>query len=364
LRFPCATSPSPYPKRFSRSTVNLLSNITLGIHPGEFVSILGPSGAGKSTLLHLMNGDFLPTAGEVQFDDLAPQAYLPERRQSLAYLPQAPVLYDPLTPRRALSYSARLRGLNLDRKQIISALEQVELSHRANTPIRKLSGGERKRVALAAELLGDPVALFLDEATSGLDPATEKEMMELFLREARSGKTVICITHFPDNVSFCDKVIVLARGQLIFYGTPAELLAHFQINAISELYPKLSVNFSAFEPATAQAKGISISTNMTPPPAPFAKVPGALAQTAILAARYVRLLGLDARNLALLLLQAPVIALFIGATFGNIAVDYSEQHAADLKQVAFLLIMAVRELMASARLSKNVRFFCMRAGTD
>jgi ABC-type multidrug transport system ATPase subunit len=150
------------PKRFSTSKVNLLSNITLDVWPGEFVSILGPSGAGKSTLLHLMNGDFLPTAGEIQFDGLPPQAYLPERRQSLAYLPQAPVLHDPLTPKRALSYSARLRGLDLGRKQLISALQQVELSHRANTPIRKLSGGERKRVALAAELLGDPAALFLD----------------------------------------------------------------------------------------------------------------------------------------------------------------------------------------------------------
>jgi ABC-type bacteriocin/lantibiotic exporter with double-glycine peptidase domain len=73
------------PKRFSRSTVNLLSNITLDIHPAEFVSILGRSGAGKSTLLHLMNGDFLSTAGELKFDGLPPGAYLPERRQSLAY---------------------------------------------------------------------------------------------------------------------------------------------------------------------------------------------------------------------------------------------------------------------------------------
>jgi len=329
------------PKRFSTSKLNLLSDITFDVRPGDFVSILGASGAGKSTLLHLMNGDFLPTAGEVQFDGLAPHAYLPERRQSLAYLPQAPVLHDPLTPRRALSYSARLRGLNLDRKQIISALEQVELSHRANTPIRKVSGGERKRVALAAELLGDPVALFLDEATSGLDPATEKEMMELFLREARSGKTVICITHFPDNVSLCDKVIVLARGQLIFYGTPAELLARFEINAISELYPKLTGDLATFQQATIPANQILIEGNTTVRRAPLVKVPGAFAQTAILAGRYVRLLVLDSRNLALLLLQAPVIALFIGATFGDIAVDYSEQHAADLKQVAFLLIMAV-----------------------
>lgn len=331
------------PERFSTSKVNLLSDITLDIRPGEFVSILGPSGAGKSTLLHLMNGDNLPTEGDVHFDGLPSLEYLPERRRSLAYLPQAPVLHEPLTPRGALSYSARLRKLKLSRKQIASALEQVSVSHRANTSIHKLSGGELKRVALAAELLGEPVALFLDEATSGLDPATEKEMMELFLQEARSGKTVICITHFPDNVSFCDKLIVLARGSLVFFGTPADLLAHFQIDNVSELYPKLTTESSFYQETRSPflPNDTKHTTSHIAPPAAVAKPPGPLAQTAILAARYIRLLTLDARNLVLLLLQAPVIALFIGFTFGDIAVDYSEQHAADLKQVAFLLIMGV-----------------------
>ena len=330
-------------KSFSRKKLTLLSEITLAVKPGEFVSILGPSGAGKSTLLHVMNGDVVPTSGDLQFDTLPPEQYLPAWRRSLAYLPQAPVLHDPLTSKRALSYSARLRGLHLTSQQLSSKLEQVGVSHRAHTPIRTLSGGERKRVALAAELLGEPVALFLDEATSGLDPATEKEMMELFLAESRSGKTVVCITHFPDNVSLCDKVIVLARGRLIFFGTPAELLTRFQIKSIGELYPKLTGDPSVFQ--QAQSNGLtnddSASSRIQPPSVAQVRVPGPIAQTAILAARYIRLLALDARNVVLLLLQAPIIALFVGATFGNIAVDYSEQHAADLKQVAFLLIMAV-----------------------
>ncbi len=329
-------------KSLSRQKITLLSEITLAVKPGEFVSILGPSGAGKSTLLHVMNGDVIPTSGEIRFDGLPHDEYLPASRRSLAYLPQSPVLHDPLTPRRALSYSARLRGLHLSSQQLTSALEQVGVSHRANTPIRKLSGGERKRVALAAELLGEPVGLFLDEATSGLDPATEKEMMELFLAESRSGKTVICITHFPDNVSLCDKIIVLARGLPVFYGTPAELLTYFQITSISELYPKLTADISSIQSWVSKAQLYEVRVEAGAVGAPsVVRPPGPIPQTALLATRYVRLLALDPRNLVLLLLQAPVIALFIGATFGNIAVDYSEQHAADLKQVAFLLIMAV-----------------------
>jgi ABC transport system ATP-binding/permease protein len=329
-------------KSFSRKKLTLLSGITLAVKPGEFVSILGPSGAGKSTLLHVMNGDLLPTSGDLQFDALPPDQYLPAWRRSLAYLPQSPVLHDPLTSRRALSYSARLRGLHLTSQQLTSKLEQVGVSHRAHTPIWKLSGGERKRVALAAELLGEPVALFLDEATSGLDPATEKEMMQLFLAESRSGKTVICITHFPDNVSLCDKIIVLARGRLIFCGAPADVLTHFQIKSISELYPKLTDDPSTFQQAQPSrlTNQNSIGDRSSSLSAPLPQVPSPIAQGAVLAARYIHLLVLDARNVVLLLLQAPIIALFIGATFGNIAVDYSEQHAADFKQVAFLLIMA------------------------
>jgi ABC transport system ATP-binding/permease protein len=207
----------------------------------------------------------------------------------------------------------------------------------------KALGWRKEACGPRGELLGEPVALFLDEATSGLDPATEKEMMELFLAESRSGKTVICITHFPDNVGLCDKVIVLARGRLIFFGTPAELLTHFQIKNISELYPKLTGNASVLrqvQPSRLTNEDSARDRTLSAF-APLEKVPSPIAQIAILAARYIHLLALDARTVVLLLLQAPIIALFIGATFGNIAVDYSEQHAADLKQVAFLLIMAV-----------------------
>jgi ABC-type multidrug transport system ATPase subunit len=323
-----------------RKKLDLLAGITLEVGAGEFVGILGPSGAGKSTLLHVLNGDQAPTVGMVTFDGLPAATYLPAQRKSLAYLPQEPPLHAALTPARALTYSARLRGLgSRSRELATAALDQVGVSHRAHTPITKLSGGERKRVALAAELLGEPVALFLDEATSGLDPAAEKEMMELFRRQAQAGRTVVCITHFPDNVSICDKLIVLAGGQLVFHGSPDEVLAAFGIGTISQLYAKLNGERVA-PTAESKASKKAATGPMTAPPSRI-KVPGVIAQTATLSSRHLRLLALDGRNLLLLLLQAPVIALFIGATFGNIAVDFSEQFAADLKQVAFLLIMAV-----------------------
>jgi ABC-type multidrug transport system ATPase subunit len=328
-------------KGFSRGRLSLLSDINLEIVPGEFISILGPSGAGKSTLLHMMNGDYTPTAGEIELNGIEAREFLRQYRCSLAYLPQDPVLHEPLTPAVALAYSARLRGLGGGRHLAQAALEQVAMAERANTPIHNLSGGERKRVALAAELLGEPIALFLDEATSGLDPATEKEMMELFQRQSRAGRTVICITHFPDNVVICDKLAVVAKGRLVFHGTPAEVCAHFHIQSVGELYSKLDGGANDTEPIRPPVRAHTLSPIAQPMTINVAQSPGPVAQTAIQMARYARLLAPDARNMLLLLLQAPIIALFIGATFGNIAVDFSEQHAADLKQIAFLLIMAV-----------------------
>lgn len=334
-----------------REKVNLLTSVNVDVQPGEFVGILGPSGSGKSTLLHLMNGDYLPSEGTIRFNNQFPEAFLAINSNRMAYLPQEPILHDRLTPRWALGYSSRLRGIGPRKTTaatINATLAEVGVTHRANTPIRKLSGGEKKRVALAAELLGEPSALFLDEATSGLDPGLEKEMMELFRRLADSGKTVVCITHYPDNVTMCDRLIVVAQGQVLFEGTPPELLKHFQISRIGDLYSKLSSDMNSFLNASAgpaalhlTAKQVTFDADACPAEDARTTPPDLGSQTAILAARYLHLLVLDIKSVFLLLLQAPVIAFLIGATFGNIAVDYSEQHAADWKQVAFLLIMSV-----------------------
>jgi len=338
------------PKPFGRS-LKLLSGVNVDVQPGEFVGILGPSGSGKSTLLHLMNGDISPTAGTILFNNEMPATFLPIHRKSLGYLPQEPILHELLTPRLALNYSASLRGVPLNEdgtSVVLELLRQVGVAHRADTPIRKISGGERKRVALAAELLGDPCALFLDEATSGLDPALEREMMELFREQADAGKTVICITHFPNNVTICDRLIIVSQGHVLFEGTPPEVLTRFQIEQIGDIYPKLSGDITSFcQPASSKGESPIFEENVTAPARSSCESVAVMTnhdmfvQLATLASRYVRLLTLDTKTLLVLLFQAPIIALLIGATFGNIAVDYSEQHAADWKQVAFLLVMSV-----------------------
>jgi hypothetical protein len=105
--------------------------------------------------------------------------------------------------------------------------------------VGQLSGGQRKRVSIAVELITKPSVIFLDEPTSGLDPATEEKVMKLFRQIAESGRTVVLTTHAMENVKLFDKIVVMMRGKLVFYGAPEEALAHVKAESFKDLYDKL-----------------------------------------------------------------------------------------------------------------------------
>src|SRR4029079_17672001 len=112
--------------------------------------------------------------------------------------------------------------------QIVNeVLDVTGLAERRDVQVSQLSGGQRKRVSMAVELITKPSIIFLDEPTSGLDPSTEEKIMKLFRQIAESGRTVIMTTHAMENVRLFDKIVLLMRGKLVFYGTPAEALKQF-----------------------------------------------------------------------------------------------------------------------------------------
>ena len=154
---------------------NLLEGLNLCIEPGTFMAIVGTSGAGKSTLMKLLAGLHEPTSGEVLYNSRPRDSA--EFQRAVGWVPQEEIVHSLLTVDTALDFSARLRlpeGTDDAeiRRRVLYAAEQVTLSHRLQVPIARLSGGERKRVALASEELGDPDVFFLDEPTSGLDPGS------------------------------------------------------------------------------------------------------------------------------------------------------------------------------------------------
>src|ERR1051326_7418445 len=233
-----------------RAPRNLLDNISLAIEPNEFVGVLGPSGAGKSTLLKALNGMRRTPSGRVLINNLELYQHIDSLKQSIGYVPQEDIIHRELTVYRTLYYVARLRlsgdvrGSEID--QIISeVLDVTGLSDRRDAPVSQLSGGQRKRVSIAVELITKPSVIFLDEPTSGLDPATEERIMKLFRQIAESGRTVILTTHAMENVRLFDRVVVLLRGKLVFYGKPAEALEFVGASNFVELYNKLEAPVDA-----------------------------------------------------------------------------------------------------------------------
>jgi ABC-type multidrug transport system ATPase subunit len=337
-------------------TREILSDVTIAIRPGEFVGILGASGSGKSTLMNVLAGNVEPSVGRVLIHGRAVGAGDLRRDRRVAYLPQDVVIHEALTSLVALGYIAGWKNLAEDiggrRRAALAALDRVGLGDRGDVAIRRLSGGQRKRVALAAELMGDPGLILLDEATSGLDPATEGEMMQLFRELATEGRTVVCITHFPGRLDLCNRLIVVAEGRLVFCGTPEETRGFFGVRDIEDVFSRqrtrpaeqwqgLFLNSPAgLACRTATREGGLPQADRTEP-LPEHERPSSWRQAADLTARYARIQLSDPRNLLLLLAQAPAIALLIGGTFGDIRVDFAEQHAADTKLVAFLLVVAV-----------------------
>ena len=207
---------------------------------------------------------------------------------------------------------------------------------RRQTVIRDLSGGQKKHVSIAIELISEPAVLFLDEVTSGLDLGTEREMMQLFRRLADGGVTIaVCITHFLDSLSECDNVVALMRGKLVFHGPPAAMKDHFGIAEMHENIYGLEATatpdqsrdrFVASEPGqrAAQALAIAAGGAVPAPQTPQGKptrTRGEFAlQWSVLTRRYVALLLADRRMLAFLLGLAPLIGVMLCIYGGSIDV--------------------------------------------
>lgn len=166
------------------------------------------------------------------------------KQMLIGYVPQDDIVHKSLTVDKAFLYSYFLRvkpGENREaaRRRVREVLSLLDLSGRADTKIKKLSGGERKRVNLGIELLTDPRVLFLDEPTSGLDPYLERQMMKQFRKLTSSQRALLVTTHRLANVNLFDLVIFLSKGYLVFGGTPQDALEFFQVSDHELIYGKL-----------------------------------------------------------------------------------------------------------------------------
>jgi ABC transport system ATP-binding/permease protein len=339
----------------------LLEDVSLTVYPGELVGLMGPSGAGKTTLLNALNGYALPTSGKVFFNGQDLYANYDQFRGLIGYVPQDDIIHEQLTVAQALYFSARLRlpadtsdaEIQVRVQRVISQLalggaEQVLIGSPNG---RGISGGQRKRVNLAMELLTEPAVLFLDEPTSGLSSEDTMNVMRLLRRFADEGRTIVLTIHQPGLEAYrlLDNLILMGRdagsvepGRLVYYGPAYPQAAEFfqpdppdseQAPSPDDVLRGLarlpcSVWQQRYEASrwkqqyvVDRAAGQASSPDHQIDAGPVTETPFDPLQWWTLVRRTLAVKARDTTNTATLIAQAPIIGLLIAGVFGARAAE-------------------------------------------
>lgn len=322
------TGPGGIPALSARNIVvevdngtRILDDISIEVDQGQLVAIVGPSGSGKSTFLKALTGSRRPEGGAVQVRGVDLYQAYDELCRTIGYVPQDDILHLPLTIRQALTFGAELRfpadTTEADRRQRVDeVLAELDLTHRADVPVEKVSGGQRKRTSVALELLTRPELLFLDEPTSGLDPGFERTVMELLRDLASAGRAVVVVTHSLQSLELCDKVLFLAPGgHIAFFGRPDDALAWFGRDDFIDVFRDLeTLPGHHWAAKRGEVRGAApLAPAPSAPARPKALPPSQpwIRQVEILARRQVAILQADRQNLMFLVGGVVVPALLI-----------------------------------------------------
>jgi ABC-type multidrug transport system ATPase subunit/pSer/pThr/pTyr-binding forkhead associated (FHA) protein len=369
----------------TRLNKRILNDLTLTIYPSEFVGLMGPSGAGKTTLMLALNGYMPPDYGRSRINGLSIYENYDIFRGCIGYVPQDDIMHTELTVYEALFYTAKIRLPSDTTNQEISTLIDKVLSQLGllnpekgidvrgiiigSAEKKGISGGERKRVNLAMELLTDPSLLFLDEPTSGLSAQDALVVMDVLRSLSDIGKTIILTIHQPSLEAFTkmDNVIILSSGSLMYYG-PAfpDSLMFFNpgmapgkvLNSMDHLFKGLSSrtekewqseysksNYYQAYVRDRKTKGYPVfqAIGDIQRPLPSAH----LHQWWCLTRRFFTVKRKDTVHTAILLLQAPIIAILIALVFhGKESPPYSPLFLLAISALWFGTSNSAREIVS------------------
>ena len=202
-----------------------IDHVTLEVPRGTILGIIGPSGSGKTTLIRMLTGTLEPSEGKLSVLGQHPRRFTRHTREKLGYMPQHFVLYEELTATENLSFVAALFGLLWPKRgrRVKEMLRLVELWEARDRRARQLSGGMQRRLELACALVHDPLLLFVDEPTAGLDPILRTKVWAEFRRLRDVGRTLVVTTQVVGEAEYCDRVAVLSKARVIALAPPEEL---------------------------------------------------------------------------------------------------------------------------------------------
>ena len=342
-----------------------LHKMDLSVPSKSLLAIMGPSGCGKSTLLKSLNGESPPTKGNVLIfnqDLITNYEYL---KTQIGYVPQDDIVHNQLTVEQSLFFAAKLRIANISKSdielKINKILSELNISHIKKNLISDISGGQRKRVSIAIELLTDPMLLFLDEPTSPLDPQTIEDFLNILKSLSENGTTVIMVTHKPEDLDYMDEVIFMADnngGKIVYYGDSTKYKEYFNVKNAVSVFSQISgpdsktwVNkYANPRPVSKTQDNNKILTNKSNQN-PFD-------QFFWLTMRYFRIKTNDKVNTSIMLLQAPIIALLICLVFKEI--QLSVLFIMAVSAVWFGSTNAAREIVGELAVYKRERMYNLK----
>ncbi len=230
-------------KRFG--PIHAVRGISFSVKNGEVLGFLGPNGAGKSTTMKMITGFLEPTAGTVSVCGYDIQEDPIKVKEKIGYLPEGAPLYGEMTVKKFLEFIADIRGMKgiAKEKRIDEVIQKINLESVRNQTLETLSKGFKRRVGIAHAILHDPDVLIMDEPTDGLDPNQKHEVRTL-IKEMAPNKATIISTHILEEVgAVCTRAIIIASGQLLFDGTPAELQAKSDTGRLDDVFREITTRF-------------------------------------------------------------------------------------------------------------------------
>lgn len=340
--------------RKNGEAIPLVDRVSIRVPQGHFMAIVGPSGCGKTTLLKTIAGLNPESGGALYWDGRNLSQEGDFSPSEIGYVPQFSIAYDPLTVDESVEAAARLRvhcddTAELD-ERIDRVLEETGLSSISDRQVKVLSGGQKRRLGLAMELVSDPKLLLCDEVTSGLDPRSEREIVRLLHDLSRKdGRIVMSVTHSLAHLELYDSILVLHEGRVVFHGPPEKLNHYFSVGDTEEVYPRLVTQPSerwqaswekhreSYQMMLDQNRGLLISRGEIQLPTSDAAeslvLPGFLSQFSTLLSRRWRIFFRDRGQvflqLAIILCFPILITIFSDKASGNIR-RYSDTRQANV----------------------------------
>lgn len=302
---------------FKRGNAILLNKVSLKLQAGESLAIIGASGSGKSTLLKLLVGMLSPWSGSIA---IAGKIQSPRQLEArVGLVAQDDILYTDLSSEQTLENLASLLREELSERERIAEVDRIlrllELRTCARRPVKTLSGGQRKRVSIAMELLQKPNVFLLDEPLSNLDPALRRRFFKLFERLCNEGLSLIVTTHQLENLLSFDKVLVLDKGHVTYFGGPQQLQ-----EMIEEAGPGKDV-FDVFSYSKSTVSQVAPLPQSPSKPTEKSvsrnSIRRFIRQYPILCLRRSRRLLKEHKRLVALLIQGPAIAFFLSLALSS-----------------------------------------------